>query len=326
MSEPPEPTKKKRALPRWLDRVFLLVGLVLLAYVLSRYPLRDLLAGCARLGPWVATTPLVAMLWFACNTTALHRLLERRVSWLALFRIRLIGDGYNALLPLAGFGGEPFMVKHLSTWLPVDQVLTARVRDRVIENAVGYLYTGTWLGLAALSHRFALPRALVIGIVGYAIFAAIVGGASLAVVATTLPGRASARVAKWLGLDAGGASAIPLGELAWLLLIYFGARIAGTLEAFVLFRLLGLGSDLLSIAFTYSLLSAAGFLGFAIPAGIGVFEGTTIYLFELLGFPGPIGVAYALARRGRMLVVGLAGVALHLLLGLGGERKQIDKP
>jgi uncharacterized membrane protein YbhN (UPF0104 family) len=86
----------------------------------------------------------------------------------------------------------------------------------------------------------------------------------------------------------------------------------GTLELTLLFHLLGLGFDPLTILFSYSLLNAAGYIGFAIPQGLGVFEGTTVFLFGLLGFPGALAVAVALARRARMLIVGLFGVLLHL--------------
>lgn len=44
-----------------------------------------------------------------------------------------------------------------------------------------------------------------------------------------------------------------------------------------------------------------------------MFEGAAVVLFGVLGFPGAAALAFAMARRGRMLVVGLAGVAVHLV-------------
>src|SRR5262245_33305940 len=86
---------RKWSVPRWVDKVFLLIGLALLVYVVSRYPMAELERAIRRLGPWVATTPLVAMLWMFCNTSALHLLLDKQVPLLRLLKIRLIGDGYN---------------------------------------------------------------------------------------------------------------------------------------------------------------------------------------------------------------------------------------
>ena len=45
---------------------------------------------------------------------AVH-LLEKRVPWPALFWNRLVGEGYNSLLPAAGIGGEPLKLRLLST-------------------------------------------------------------------------------------------------------------------------------------------------------------------------------------------------------------------
>src|SRR5262249_29725816 len=98
----------------------------------------------------------------------------------------------------------------------------------------------------------------------------------------------------------------------WIVLCYLCARLVGSLEITLLLWLLGLGFDPVTILFCYSLLNAAGYIGFAIPQGLGVFEGTTVFLFGILGFPGAAGVALALARRARMLIVGLLGVFLHL--------------
>jgi hypothetical protein len=301
---------KPRMVPRWLDKVFLLVGLALLVWVVSRYPMADLGSAFKRLGPWALATPLVAMLWMCCNTSALHLLLDRRIPWLRLLKIRLIGDGYNALLPLAGMGGEPYRIKHISEFVPVDQTLTALIRDRVIENAVGLLFTGAWIAVAL--GRWVFASSMRAGMMAYIAFAAVVGLVSVLLMVTSLPGRASAAIAKVVGVKSDGIVKLPASRFAVVLAWYLGARIAGCLEITLLLWLLGLGFDPVTNLFCYSLLQAAGFIGFAIPAGIGVFEGTAVYLFEVLHFPGPLGVAFAFARRGRMLIVGLFGVVLHL--------------
>ena len=43
-----------------------------------------------------------------------------------------------------------------------------------------------------------------------------------------------------------------------------------------------------------------------------MFEGTSVFVLGIIGAPGPLAIAFALAGRGRMLVVGLFGVSLHL--------------
>jgi SAM-dependent methyltransferase len=60
-------------------------------------------------------------------------------------------------------------------------------------------------------------------------------------------------------------------------------------------------------------LNAAGALSFFLPAGLGVFEGTSAYLFGVLGLGGPQGVVFGLVRRARMILISAAGVVLHWL-------------
>jgi hypothetical protein len=318
-AEPPARGKSRFKLPKWADTVFLLVGLGLLVYVVSRYPLAEVLDACLRLGPWVALTPLIALGWMCCNTSALHVLTGGQVPWWRLLKIRLIGDGYNALLPLAGFGGEPFKIKHLSMTVPVDQVLTALIRDRILENGVGFLFTGFWLGLTLALGRIALPDTLRVGMLVFVIVATAVGIGSLVAMVTSLPDRAGSAIARSLGAATQRAVILPGSRFAWVLFWYFAGRFIGLLESTVLLRLLGLGSDPLTIVFCYSFLGAAGYLSFGIPGGVGIFEGVTVYLFEILGHAGPIGVAFALARRGRMLILGLIGVLLHLATSLAAR-------
>jgi len=72
-------------------------------------------------------------------------------------------------------------------------------------------------------------------------------------------------------------------------------------------------SDITTAAFVDSALNAAGFVGFAFPQGVGVFEGSSVYLLGCLGVSAPAALAFALARRGRMLLVSLSGVVVHLI-------------
>jgi hypothetical protein len=316
-SSPESP--RRRALARWRDRAFLVLGLVLLGYVLSRYPMADIGRACLRLGPWVALTPLVALLWLACNTSALYLLLERRVPWLSLLRIRLIGDGYNSLLPLAGLGGEPFKAKHLAAFVPVEHAVTTLIRDKIIENAVNLLFSASWLALGAgLVAAHGRLRAVVLA---YAALAAAGGVVVVVVVLTSLPGRLGTLIARWLGADASRGVRLAPGRLARVAACYLGARLAGALEVLWLFALLGLPLDPLTVLFCYSLHKAAGTIGFAVPGSLGVIEGTSVYLFTVLGYPGPSGVAFALVRRARLLLVSLVGVLLHLVLAGVARRR-----
>ncbi len=306
-----EPIGSRHGAKRWIDRALLVFGVGLLVFVVSRYSLGDIADACAIVGPAFALTLVVAFGWTLVNTRALQLLLDDAIGFRALVVIRLIGDGYNSLLPAAGVGGEPFKVRQLSASVPVDRAVTALIRDRVIENGVGLVVTAG--GLAWGLSRFALPSALRAGLVTYVAIGAAAGLASFVLVLTPLPGKLGRTLGRWLGAT-GDAELLPLpaGRLAHLLLWYALSRFVGMLEFVALLWGLGLPHDATTVVFCYCFHHAAGFISFAIPAGLGVFEGTTVYLFSVLGFPGPLGLAFAFARRGRMIVYGLLGAALHV--------------
>jgi uncharacterized membrane protein YbhN (UPF0104 family) len=139
-----------------------------------------------------------------------------------------------------------------------------------------------------------------------------VGVLGLGFVVTRLPGRAGKLVGKWLGgAAAAPPSALPVRNFLSATLWCLASRVVGCVETGFLLWILGLGVDPVAILFLDSALNAAGFIGFAIPQGLGVFESSTVYLFGALGFAGPPAIAFALARRGRMLLVGLLGIGLY---------------
>jgi hypothetical protein len=310
-----KPAAKGWRLPRWVDRALLASGLALLAYVVSRFPMADILAAARRMWPGVMLTPLIALTWFTCSTTAMYLLLDRRVGWLRMLWIRLVGDSYNALLPLAGFGGEPFKLRQLSLVVEPATVTTALIRDRLLDSAMGFLFGASELvlGLTIYAVHPTIYAALTI----YILATSLVGVCGLLLVLTRLPGRLGAGIAKLLAdVAPEQIRPLPLSRVLQVLCCNFTARTLGLLEKVVLLWVLGIKPTLASAAFVDSFLSAAGYVSFMIPQGLGVFEGATVYILGVIGAPGPSAIAFAFARRGRMLVVGLFGIALHVAVVL----------
>jgi hypothetical protein len=304
--------KKKLVIPRWVDPVMFVVGIGLLVAVIAQYDFAEIVDKVAGMWPLVALTPLIAIAWSFTATTALWLLLDRRVAWPRVWWIRIVGDSYNALLPLAGYGGEPFKIRQLTRDVDGGTVMTTLIRDRLVDNAIGFMYGGTEiaLGLAA----FVLDPKLEVGLFGYLAACVVLGTFGMVLTITRLPGR----LGSWLANIVGGTvpekiEPLPRARLAQVTLCYLGSRTLGMLEKLVLLWSLGLPHDLVTAFFVDGFCSAAGYVGFMIPQGLGVFEGATAYLIEvIIGGTGAAGVAFALARRGRMLVVGLFGILCHV--------------
>jgi hypothetical protein len=297
----------------WVRRGFLIVGVGLCAYMVSRFPLSQIGDACIQLGPWVFLTPVIAMGWFAANTTALFSLLESRVPWPALFWNRIVGDGYNALIPAAGIGGEPFKLRQLSTYVETHRAVVALINDRLIDNGLAFAYSGATVAIGALTINMKAgvqASMLTYGAAGIGIAAVF-----FTVMVTTASSRLGGRIAKLLGAEQLGHERMRLRVLAAAAFWTGLGKLIGLLEIALLFHLLGLDFTIGDVFFTAGALSAAGFIGGAIPQGIGVAEMATVGIFDLLHFAGPAAVAFALARRGRTLLVSVVGVSLHLVFG-----------
>jgi hypothetical protein len=297
--------------PRWLDKALLAVGLALFGYVVSRFPFDEIASKVTGMWPGVALTPLIALSWFSCSTSALYLLLDRRVPWLRLLWIRLVGDSYNTLLPLAGFGGEPFKIRQLSRTVESAAVMATLIRDRIVDNAMGFVFGATELVVGLTGYRVD-PR-LHAALLVYIAICGLIGVAGIALVRTRLPGRVGGWLARLLGDAAPDQiTPLPIGRLVQILGCCVTARMLGVLEKITLLWVLGLPHDVVTAAFVDGVLNAVGYISFFIPQGLGVYESTSVGVLGLIGASGEAAIAFSLAGRGRMLVVGLFGVSLHL--------------
>jgi hypothetical protein len=295
----------------YLDRASLAAGLGLLCWVVLRRP-AGIYDAAIHMGPIAFLSPLIALAWFPTHTTALWVLLDRDVPWGGLFFNRLVGEGYNALLPMAGLGGEPFKLRHLTRFITADRAVAGLVRDRVISNGIGFLFSAGWL--VATLPALDLPVALRDGLWGYVAAAMAIGGLSLWLVVSRLPGRFGRLLGRLLSGTAKEPPRLAPRRALQAGLWSMVSRFLGMCEIGLLLSTIGVPFHLTTVAFVDSALNAAGFaLGFAVPQGIGVLEGSSVYVLGCLGVEGPSAVAFALVRRGRILCLSLLGVALHLI-------------
>lgn len=295
---------------RYLDAAALLVGLGVLIYVFSREPLGAIADAIGAMSGVVFLSPIVMLLWFPAHAVALWELVDRAVPLPALLYQRFVGEGYNALLPMAGLGGEPFKLRHLGRYLPTEAGVAALLRDRVIDNAVGFAcYAGC---LALTLPNVELPSTMLTALWVFVAIAAALAILSIWLVGTRMPGRLGRKLGKWLG---GSDSEPPplagrllVRAIAWSIV----SRVINYAETSILLAAVGAPHGFAATAFVDGAMNAAGFVGFAIPQGIGVVEGSSVYILGALGVAGPGALAFALARRARILVLALVGVAMHL--------------
>ena len=83
------------------------------------------------------------------------------------------------------------------------------------------------------------------------------------------------------------------------------------LEAWLIFKLLGLDGTFLQVATVTAVLTASAAILFVIPGQIGVNEVGIVAVFPLLGLPAHLGLAFALLRRARQTFWPLLGITVH---------------
>ena len=295
---------------RWLVGGWCVAAIALFVLVVTRQPMGRIAEACVAMGPAVLLAPCIAAVWLATRTTTLQRVLARRVPWRVLLGVRAIGDGYNALVPAAGLAGEPYKLRRVAAWLPIDQAVAGLVRDRLFDNALGLLFSAGGIALG-------LPRLAVPPVIGGALwtYAAIAGPAGvvmLALAAGRAPGRLGVLASRWAKRTSRPSEALPLAAILQIIGWSLATRVLQTFETTLLLACIGGPVSVPSVLVVDGALNAAGFVGFLMPQGLGVVEGAAVYVLTALGSPAAAATAFALARRGRVLVVSGAGVAVHV--------------
>lgn len=300
-----------------------LAGGGLLAWMLVDAPLGEITGAIGRMGPAVLLVVPVVLAWSLANALAVHRLLGGRVELMQLLMHRLVGDGYNAVVPAAGVGGEPVRIAMLRAYVPVAEAAAAVVTDRVLNLVASFLVSAGALTAAVL--LLELPGNVEVALATYAAVAVALAALLLAVVLRGGAGRLTSRIARWVGGDGvAPARVIPGTAIARALVWHVVGRMLAGLEVALYASLLGLDLSLVEISFVTGVLHGIGAIAFMVPQGLGVAELSSAYVFELLGYATPIGLAFGLVRRARLLAFSALGIALHVALRSAPDARASD--
>jgi uncharacterized protein (TIRG00374 family) len=316
----------------------LVIGLGLLAFVLWKYGGPALATlGAAPSAPLLAAFLATAFATLVCLSWRWGYVLSGLCGSPSLFRLTLYRSAAHCLavlVPSGKLGGDP-----LRAWLASrdgvesGKVIASVAVDRTLELASNAPFS-ILFGFLLLQHGIPqLERVLITVVVGtlgltLGIFVAVRRlrrGAGL-----VTPLVLSMRLDRFRLVDRqldvmadSDASAARLVEQARRMLGAFVAGLVANLlvigEFFLLLAAFGLPTDPIAIVAAIFATGAAHML--PIPAGIGVLEGATMWLFQLLGYSGEIGLAVGLAARLRELIWMLPGVTYYLVHSLRAPRE-----
>jgi len=313
--------------------LYLVAGVALLVAVLAETDLAEVGARLAEVGVWgVLAIVAVYGLAFLCDTASWQLMLldvPIRASWLyRLWKVRMVGEAFNTVMPAASFGGEPAKAILLKKRhrIPYGDSIVSLVIARTTNliALIGFSLVGFFLMLGAEGLSPAYRTIAAFGMLGLVIGA----GGFFAVQRWRL----SSRVGGWLSRRRWGrrlervlagieradvgfvefyhrrprrfAGAIALAFANWTLgaieiaaALYFLGAPVGFAEAWVIetvVQLVRVGT-------------------FFVPANLGTIEAASVIMVQALTGQPALGLAAALVRRAREILFVSWGLGLSWL-------------
>jgi uncharacterized protein (TIRG00374 family) len=318
---------------RWVEVTLTTAGASLLLYLVSRIGLRVLWDNIVAFGPWFLVTCGVACAWLWLQSLSWW-LVQKRVwpqaRFLPLWRAKMIGDGFNFVLPSGGVGGDAMRPYLTRAHVPLEQGIAAVVFDKTLEfvGSVVFIAPVLSIGLLTIDLPAGAAAASAVSLaISTVLIALLVAGLRLGLtnvlltVARFVPGlrrRVLRRHERLRALDDSLARLRTAGVRAslWPLALHVLARVAGGIEVLVVMAVLGAPVTFIQAMFVSAIVTIGNTVFFLLPGQWGVAESVHVVVVRSLGCPASIGLSLALLRRIRRLL--MVGVSL-VLYATGGR-------
>ncbi|MFQ5785412.1 MAG: lysylphosphatidylglycerol synthase transmembrane domain-containing protein [Alphaproteobacteria bacterium] len=319
---------------RLLRLVYLLVGIGLLALVVSRTDLAEVGGRLAEVGAaGIAVVLVVYGLAFVADTASWQLTfpsLPFNGRWLCrLWRVRMIGEAFNTVLPAGSFGGEPakamllkkrYHIVYAESAASLVLIRTTNLLAMIVFAAVGFVLMRNSEALIARFGSLAGVglAALAVGVVGF--FAVqrwrLASRLGRWLAGARLRGRLERFLAHIQDADnrfAGFYRQRP-GHFAGALALSLSNWLLGTVELYCVMYFLGHPLSLTEAWSVEAVLQLVRTATFFIPAQLGALEASTVLMIGVLTGAPSLGLAAALVRRARDLVFIASGMGLGWLI------------
>ena len=310
---------------RFLKRLLLLAGVIVLAVLVHRVGAEPVLATLRALAWWQFIVICLPYSVIAAVDTLGWRFAFARggAPFWRLYGARLAGEALNVVTAAGSVGGEA-----VKAWLVRRDVSYAEsvpsivvAKTTIVISQVIYLLLGIVLAWGVLDVSAPVLRSML----WLLLIEVLAVGGFFAAQAIGLVGHGG-RALVWAGLTADATAAESLDvslrnyyrhewrrfavstafhTLAWLL---------GALEATLMLWLLGVTGSTVTATVIEALGSGVQFASFMVPANLGAIEGAYAAAFGALGFGAAAGLAFSFLRRARQAV--WIAVGLLVLLGM----------
>ncbi|MEM1324176.1 MAG: lysylphosphatidylglycerol synthase domain-containing protein [Bacteroidota bacterium] len=317
--------KKKYALRAPDPILFYMIGVVILCLLIYNMEVEAVFESLSTVGGMIFLVFATAIPWIIANTLSTSNLIKHKIPFIDLLYIEITGDAYNAIIPLAGLGGEPYKIKSMTSWMSLEDASSAIVQNRLIHSLTGILFTAITV-LITLS-LVEMPEKLVIPMIITSCVLMVIGLLMSWATMTTVPTRLSGYILKKLKfLNEYRNEPLPFSRFIISFFFKMLGRALSLVEIYVIFILLGQEPHIAELITVVALLSLSSTIFFVIPQGLGVSEGSSSWAFQILGLGGELGLIFGLIRRSRVIFWAILGVAIHvtvLLIRRANNRRRV---
>jgi len=315
---------------RWLKIAYLLVGLALLAVVLSQTELDAAGARIANIGFGIAPLAVIAVAIQAADSFTWQIVLPTaplNLTWFSrLLAARLAREAFDSIVPAAGLGGEPLKAVLLNRHfaLPYRDGIASLVLVRTVNMLTQLVFVAGGMAIGVLvmeRSRSILPYALA-GFAFLVVAAAIVfsiqrfklSSRFLALFGRRFVALFTDVLAMLRDVEARFIQFYTSGHarFAATAVVSLATWFIGAIEVWAIMGVLGHSvsfQDAWVIEAAAQLVRSAAFL---IPSSLGAQEGVFVLVVSALTGEASLGLAAAFVRRGRELLWILAGFLLTL--------------
>lgn len=299
-------------------------GLVLFVYLILKIGVGTVVENISRFGFWFPVILVIGGIWLflqACAWYLIQNAFFKKVSFGKIFRVKIIADALNILLPSASLGGDAARAYFIKHKVPLKEGIPAVVFDKTVEFAGSTIFLAVGLVMGACCVK--LPEGMLMPTV-ICLAAAAIGIVLLVIL--SIRGfygiflKATARLPKlrqWVvnresqlkTLDENLHRLYKSGNCKTLLalLCHFLARVVGVFEVLIILRVLGVPANFMLAAFITSIVIIFNTIFFILPGQWGISESASMLILKGLGYTSAIGLSLSIIRRIRKLVfVGLA--------------------
>lgn len=307
-----------RKLKKRTNLILISIGFIFFFYLIYRIGIDNIVSNLSSFGFWFIPIFFLGGIWILSQAKAwniIQNQFFRRASIFFFFRLRIIGDALNNVLPSANLGGDAARAYLIKNNIPLNEGIAGVFVDKTIEFIGGMLFTATGLLVSFLfsyiPESLILPGLICLGITFLGITTLIILQLNgfykiLLKITSFIPSiqrLLKNQETKFRSLENNLRMLYTkaIWKMVLALAFHYLARILGAVEVFIILKVLGIQTNFIEALFISAMVTIINTIFFLMPGQWGVTEGAFVLVLKSLGYSAGIGLSLGIIRRIRKL-------------------------